>query len=161
MDPSSCWENIGRLGNRARLLRFFKYAKSTGAYPAHLANPVDDLFIDPMPYKRRQRITIPQFRAIHGAAPQWLQWLMTLAFHLALRRIDLVNLRFEDVIGDRIVSPIRKTDTQARDIEATSADFPIHADVRRVIVQSRRFSLELGRCPFVIHRPRARSCAST
>ena len=38
--------------------------------------------------------------------------------------IDLVNLRFEDVIGDRIVSPIRKTDTQAREIEATSVDFP-------------------------------------
>lgn len=134
------------------LLRFFKFAKSTGVYPEHLANPVDDLFIDPLPHKRRQRITIPQFRAIHRVAPPWLQWLMTLAFHLALRRIDLVNLRFEDIVGDRIVSPIRKTDTQARDIEATSVDFPIHPDVRRVIQESRRSSLRLGRCPFIIHR---------
>jgi enterobacteria phage integrase len=137
---------------RTLLLRFFRYAKSTGLYPAHLTNPVDDLFIDPVPHKLRQRITIPQFRAIHQAAPPWLQWLMTLAFHLALRRIDLVNLRFEDIVGDRIVSPIRKTDTQARDIEATSVDFPVHPDVRRIIVEARRSSLRLGRCPFVIHR---------
>lgn len=137
---------------RTLLSRFFKYAKSTGLYPAHLANPVDDLFIDPVPHKRRQRLTVIQFRAIHDVAPLWLQWLMTLAFHLALRRIDLVNLRFDDIAGDRIVSPVRKTDTQARDIEATSVDFPIHPDVRRVILESRRSSLQVGRCPFIIHR---------
>lgn len=77
---------------------------------------------------------------------------MTLAFHLALRRIDLVNLRFDDVVGDRIISPIRKTDTQAREIEATSVDFPIHPDVRRVLLEARRSSLKLGRCPFIVHR---------
>ena len=137
---------------KSLLLRFFRFAKSTGLYPAHLTNPVDDLYVDPIPHKRRQRITIEQFRAIYRVAPQWLQWLMTLAFHLALRRIDLVNLRFDDVAGDRIISAIRKTDTQARDIEAMSVDFPIHADVRRVIAESRRSSLRLGRCPFIIHR---------
>ena len=137
---------------KSLLLRFFRYAKSTGLYPAHLANPVDDLYIDPIPHKRRQRITIEQFRVIYRVAPQWLQWLMTLAFHLALRRIDLVNLRFEDVAGDRIISAIRKTDTRARDIEAMSVDFPVHRDVRRVISESRRSSLRLGRCPFIIHR---------
>jgi len=134
------------------LLRFFRYAKSNGAYPSHLANPVDDLFVDPLPHKRRQRMTLEQFNAIYRTAPQWMRWLMTLAFHLALRRIDLVNLRFDDVVGDRIISPIRKTDSQAREIEATSVDFPIHADVRRVILESRRSSLRLGRCPFIVHR---------
>jgi integrase len=82
-----------------------------------------------------------QFRAIHRVAPEWLQWLMTLTLLLALRRVDLVNLRFEDVVEDRIVSAIRKTDTQARDVEATSVDFPIHPDVRRVIAESRRSSV--------------------
>ena len=134
------------------LLRFFRYAKSTGTYPSHLANPVDDLFVDPLPHKRRQRITLEQFHAIYAVAPQWLRWLMTLAMHLALRRIDLVNLRFDDVVADRIVSQIRKTDTQARDIEATSVDFPIHPEVRRVLIEARRSSLRLGRCPFIVHR---------
>jgi enterobacteria phage integrase len=134
------------------LLRFFRYAKSTGIYPSHLANPVDDLFVDPLPQKRRQRMTIEQFNAIHAVAPQWLRWLMTLAFHLALRRVDLVSLRFDDVVGDRIISPIRKTDTQARDIEATSVDFPIHPDVHRVLLEARRSSLRVGRCPFIVHR---------
>jgi integrase len=134
------------------LQRFFRYAKSTGMYPSHLTNPVDDLFIDPLPQKRRQRMTIEQFNSIYAVAPLWLRWLMTLAFHLALRRIDLVNLRFDDVIGDRIVSPIRKTDTQAREIEATSVDFPIHPDVRQVLQEARRSSLKLGRCPFIVHR---------
>ena len=134
------------------LLRFFRYAKSTGIYPVHLTNPVDDLFVDPLPQKRRQRMTIEQFNAIYAVAPQWLRWLMTLAFHLALRRVDLVSLRFDDVVGDRIISPIRKTDTQARDIEATSVDFPIHPDVRAVLIEARRSSLRLGRCPFIVHR---------
>lgn len=134
------------------LLRFFKYAKSHGDYPSHLANPVDDLFIDPIPAKQRRRMTTGQFRAVYAAAPQWMQWLMVLAFHLALRRVDLVSLRFTDVVGGRIISPIRKTDTEARDLESTSVDFPIHPDVQRVIVESRRSSLKAGRCPFIVHR---------
>ncbi len=134
------------------LLRFFRYAKSTGLYPSHLSNPVDDLFVDPLPHKIRQRMTIGQFNAIYSVAPQWLRWLMTLAFHLALRRVDLVNLRFDNVVGDRIISPIRKTDSQARDMEATSVDFPIHPDVRNVLMEARRSSLRVGRCPFIVHR---------
>ena len=134
------------------LLRLFRYAKSTGMYPSHLGNPVDDLFVDPLPHKCRHRMTIEQFNAIYSVAPQWLRWLMTLAFHLALRRVDLVSLRFDDVAGDRIISPIRKTDSQARDMEATSVDFPIHPDVRNVLMEARRSSLRVGRCPFIVHR---------
>ena len=137
---------------RTLLLRFFRYAKSNGTYPSHLANPVDDLFVDPVPHKKRQRITIAQFRAVHSASPEWLQWLMTLGFHLALRRVDLVNLRFSDIVDGRIISPIRKTDTDARELEATSVDFPIHPDVQRVIAEARRSSLRAGRCPFIVHR---------
>src|SRR5690606_6718598 len=37
------------------LVRFFRYAKSHGAYPSHLVNPVDDLFVDPVPRKQRHR----------------------------------------------------------------------------------------------------------
>jgi integrase len=134
------------------LERFFRYAKSAGIYPSHLANPANDLFVDPIPHKQRQRITMDQFRAIYTEAPPWLRWLMTLGFHLALRRVDLVNLRFDDVMDDRIVSPIRKTDTGCRDIEATSVDFPLHPDVRRVIAEARVSSLQAGRCPFIVHR---------
>lgn len=137
---------------RTLLLRFFRYAKSTGMYPSHLGNPVDDLFVDPLPHKRRQRMTLQQFDAIYLVAPPWLRWLMTLALHLALRRVDLVSLRFDDVAGDRIVSAIRKTDSEARDMEATSVDFPIHPDVRNVLMEARRSSLRVGRCPFIVHR---------
>src|SRR5690606_27166805 len=97
-------------------------------------------------------MTMKQFRAMHGAAPQWLRWLMTLGFHLALRRVDLVNLRFSDIVEGRIVSPIRKTDTDARELESTSVDFPIHPDVQRVISEARRSSIRVGRCPFLVHR---------
>jgi len=137
---------------RSLLRRFFSYAKSTGLYPSHLPNPVDDLFVDPPLPKQRQRMTIAQFKAIHDAAPQWLRWLMVLGLHLALRRVDLVNLRFDDVVGDRIISPIRKTDSKARDMESTSVDFPVHPDVRIVLAQARRSSLRVGRCPFIVHR---------
>lgn len=134
------------------LARFFSFAKSTGMYPPHLVNPVDDLFVDPLPAKRRQRMTTGQFRAIYGCSPPWLRWLMTLGLHLALRRVDLVSLRFDDVSNGRIVSAIRKTETDAREIDATSVDFPLHPDLRRVIAESRRSSLSVGRCPFIVHR---------
>lgn len=134
------------------LMRFFKYAKSTGIHPSYLPNPVDNLYTDPVPPKQRQRMTLKQYRAIYVESPEWLQILMTLALHLALRRVDLVNLRFEDVVGDRIVSSIRKTDTQAREIEATSVDFPVHPDVRRAIAIARKSSLKNRRCPFIVHR---------
>jgi integrase len=149
----SCSSQFEQTKMRTLLLRFFRYAKSHGAYPSHLVNPVDDLFVDPVPRKRRHRMTMRQFRAVYAAAPEWLQWLMTLAFHLALRRVDLVNVRFSDVVGGRIVSPIRKTDTDARDLESTSVDFPVHPDVQRVITAARRSSIRVGRCPFIVHRP--------
>ena len=90
----SCSSHFEQTKMRTLLMRFFRYAKSYGAYPSHLVNPVDDLFVDPVPRKQRHRMTIRQLRAMYAAAPEWLQWLMTLAFHLALRRVDLVNLRF-------------------------------------------------------------------
>lgn len=137
---------------RTILERFFQYAKSQGCYPQHLPNPVDDLYVDPSPGKRRRRMTIEQFQAIRQVAPAWLQTTMILGLHLALRRVDLVNLRFDDIDDDRIVSPIRKTDTAARAIEATSVSFPLHPDVRRAMNAARLSSLEAGRCPFIVHR---------
>ena len=70
ISPGSQFEQ-GKL--KTLLLRFFRYAKSTGMYPSHLGNPVDDLFVDPLPHKRRQRMTIEQFNAIYSVAPQWLR----------------------------------------------------------------------------------------
>ena len=34
------------------LTRFFRYSKSNGTFPSHLPNPVNDLFIDPIPRKQ-------------------------------------------------------------------------------------------------------------
>jgi hypothetical protein len=84
----------GKAALKTLLLRLFRYAKSTGMYPSHISNPVGDLFVDPLPHKRRQRMSIEQFEAVYSVAPQSLRWLMTLAFHLALRRVDLLSLCF-------------------------------------------------------------------
>ena len=137
---------------RTLTFSYFKFAKSSGIFPNSLPNPVDDLFLDPIPPKRRRRMTLDQFQAIYSFAPDWLQRCMVLAFHLALRRVDLVQLRFDDISGNRIISRVRKTDTDARSFESTSVSFPIHGDVRRVINEARVSSLRCGRCPFIIHR---------
>jgi enterobacteria phage integrase len=137
---------------RTLLKRFFQLAKSQGDYPQHLPNPVDDLFVDPSPGKLRQRMTLSQFHAILVEAPDWLRTMMVLGLHLALRQVDLVSLRFQDVQADRIVSAVRKTDSDARGFEATSVSFPIHPDVRRAIAKARESSIVAGRCPYIIHR---------
>jgi hypothetical protein len=51
---------------------------------------------------------------------------MTLAFDPALRRVDLVSLRFDDVAGDRLIRPIRKTGSQARGHCQASASLGWH-----------------------------------
>jgi integrase len=132
---------------RTLLRKFFQFTKSQGDYPQHLPNPVDDLFVDPNSGKLRQRMTPSQFHAILAEAPDWLKTMMVLGLHLALRRIDLVSLRFEDIQGDRIVSAVRKTDSDARGFEATSVSFPIHPDVRRAIAKARESSIVAARCP--------------
>ena len=48
------------------LVRFFRYAKSTGIYPCYLTNPVTDLLVDP-----GGRLTTAQLRTIYRAAPTW------------------------------------------------------------------------------------------
>lgn len=146
---------------RSLLKRFFQFAKSNGQYPQHLPNPVNDLFVDPPPGKKRQRMTLQQFQAIYSQAPDWLRAMMVLALHLALRRIDLVHLRFDHVVGERVISRIRKTDSDARDIEATSVSFRMHPDVHRIIAAARESSIRAGRCPFVIHRVPERKTTRT
>lgn len=141
------------------LRSFFRYAKSNGLFPPHLPNPVDDLDVAVIQPKRRQRMTLAQFRVVYEYAPLWLQWTMVLALHLALRRADLVNLRYEDIIDDRLVARIRKSESDARSIDAMSVDFPIHPDVKRVLKRSRESALRLGRPPFVIHRQPSRLSA--
>jgi hypothetical protein len=133
------------------LLRFFQVLIRHSSSTAH------DLVVGPVPQTQRQQMTVEQFRAIYVCAPCWWQWLKTLGIPgVALRRVDLVNLRFDDVVGDRMINPIRQTDTQARDIEEASVDFPIHADVRRVIAEARRSSPQVGGLP-VCRSPPART----
>jgi integrase len=144
IQPDSPFE---RAKLRTLLERFVQFANSSGNYLQHIRNPADELFVDPPPGKLRRRMTLEQFRALFAQAADWLRHLMVLALQLALRRVDLVNLRFEDVVQDRIISRIRKTDTQARDIEATSVSFPILPDVHRVIVAARESSIRAHRCP--------------
>lgn len=75
---------------------------------------VTNFYFDRVPQKRRTRITLQQFKAICDSSSECLQWLLTLAFHFALHRVGLLNLCFDDVVYDRIVSSIRKADTRLR-----------------------------------------------
>ena len=102
------------------------FPNSIGISPTDPGNPVDAVFADPLPDKRRPRMTLEPFKALYSIAPHWLQWLMPPAFDPALRRFDLVSLRFEDLAGDRIIRPIRNTDSQARGHCQASASLGWH-----------------------------------
>jgi hypothetical protein len=57
---------------------------------------------------------------------------------LLLQRRDRLSSRIGDhVVGERVISRIRKTDSDARDIEATSVSFRMHPDVHRIIAATR------------------------
>lgn len=67
------WEARSSPARSRLLLRFFRCANSTGISPTDPGNPVDDVFADSLPHKRRPRMTIEPFNALYSIAPRWLQ----------------------------------------------------------------------------------------
>lgn len=139
---------------RAHLVNFFRWLRARGDYPAMAPNPASELLTRRLPPKRRARLTLPQFRALYRAAPDWLGDLMLICLHTTLRRDDLVNLRFEQVDGEYLETHVRKSEGRVGGPARLRIWLPPTVHAR--IDDARERAAHRGDCPFVInHLPRS------
>ena len=59
--------------------------------------------------KKRQRLTLEQFREMHANSPTWLQNAMEIALITLQRRQDIVSMKFSDIKEGRVVITEGKT----------------------------------------------------
>lgn len=121
------------------LVRLFDFAISVGA--RHDANPATALHIDKQDPVQRRRLTLDQYRAIYGQAEPWMQSAMTLMIQTTLRPGDVLRLRFDQVVGDRLHCTVRKTQK--------NLSIRLNSAALEAIATQRQSGLL---CPYIIHR---------
>ena len=82
--------------HRGTLIDLFRFAQMKGLYPSDLDNPASVTYPKARYEKRRQRITLEQFRAIHAIAPPWLQIAMELGLVTLQGRAEVISMKFSD-----------------------------------------------------------------
>lgn len=98
----------------------------------------------PTAERKRQRLTLEGYRAIHDAAPPWLQNAMDLSLHTLLRRGDICGLRFADLRdGFLWITP-----TKTRNSTGLKLKIRISSEMQKVIDRCRDAVLS----PYVVHR---------
>lgn len=94
--------------------------------------------------RKRERLTVEVYKAIHGKAPAWLQAAMDLSLLTLLRREDVVSARFSDVRDEKLCIVPSKTENTSGvrlRIAMSEALLSIVAKARDSVVS-----------PFIVHR---------
>lgn len=125
---------------RQMLIEVFDFALSRGYLPHNYGNPASVLATRREPKPKRERLTLDQFKAIHAKAEPWLQIGMELMLITTLRPSDVVNLKFDQVIGGALYTEIRKVQRFLR-FELREADQLIIARARDDVLS-----------PYIVHR---------
>lgn len=94
--------------------------------------------------RKRERLTLDAYKAIHAQAPAWVQNAMDVSLLTLLRREDVVAAKFSDVIDDALhVIPIKTADSSGIRIQ-----IPVEGDLANVLARCRDAVVS----PFLIHR---------
>lgn len=93
--------------HRAIMLELFQFAQNKGYREINPVEPTMTLSPDP---KKRQRLTIEQFKAIHEAAPDWMKIAMELGLLTLQGRNEVLNMKFSDVKDDLLYVTRKKTE---------------------------------------------------
>ena len=94
--------------------------------------------------RKRERMTVEQYRAIHAEAPGWLQTAMDLSLLTLLRREDVVTLRFADVReGALWVVPSKTANSSGLRLQIAMSD-----ELVRLVATAR----DNIASPYIIHR---------
>lgn len=96
---------------RAVLSQVCQYAQTKGWLER---NPVEPTRSDNQHEKKRKRLTVEQFQAIHELAPEWMKIAMELGLLCLLGRAEVINARFDDVRDGRLHYVRQKTKERSK-----------------------------------------------
>lgn len=95
----------GYTKHRGTLSQLFKFAITKGLAET---NPVESTFAKKTK-KKRQRMTLAQYKVLHAEAPEWMQIAMEMALLTLQGRNEIVNMKIEDLRGDYLYVIRKKT----------------------------------------------------
>jgi integrase len=86
--------NDSYIKHRGMLLELFRFSINKGA---RSDNPVVAIYSKFAIKKKRNRLTIKEYKAIHTIAPEWMQIAMELALITLQGRHEVCNMKFSDI----------------------------------------------------------------
>lgn len=95
----------GYTKHRGTLSQLFKFAITKGLAET---NPVESTFAKKTE-KKRQRMTLEQYKVLHAAAPDWMKIAMEIGLLTLQGRNEVVNMKFGDLQGDYLYVIRKKT----------------------------------------------------
>lgn len=144
---------------RPTLSKFFQFLMGQGVAASNPFNSTDTaphLMKRGKPKKRRRPLHLAEFWKVYEHAPQFLRDAMAISLATTLRRGDIVNLRFEDIVDGRLRVTIGKSVGQRGFARASHLAWNLddHPMLKDVVNASRERSLTLLRCPYIVaHKP--------
>ncbi len=140
--------------HRILLAELFDFAVGKGYLPTHFGNPARVLLKRTKPPKRRSRLTLPEFKALHSVAPPWLQNAMDISLQTTLRLGDVIRLRFDDIRDGYLYVTPQKTRDQRDPIHLKIS---IGQELESVFRRARQSGVI---SPFIVHYKPARRVPS-
>lgn len=92
--------------HRGTLIQLFRFAINKGLAQS---NPVESTFTKKGTNKKRQRMTLAQYKALHAAGPEWMKVAMEISLLTLQGRHEVVNMKLEDLRDDYLYVVRQKT----------------------------------------------------
>lgn len=140
---------------KPELNRFVKWAMLSGAIKLH-ANPIDLLDKKPVPSKKRDRLTLDVFQKVLTVAKargfDGLVGACKLGLITCLRRGDLADLTWEDVVDGELQVTVNKSEAVRGSIKAARLKWKLsnHPDLVQVLKELKTVAMMNRDCPYIL-----------
>ncbi len=118
-------------------------------------NPYTILKFKVKPAKNRDIMTMADLQQIIDIARQTDQHFVAnslmLGFYTGLRRNDIVNLRFDNIVDNKLTTIVTKSEGGAQKTKRHTWDLAVHKELRLLINELRESALQHRNCPYLIH----------
>lgn len=129
--------------HRGTLIDLFRFAITKGWVDN---NPAEVTYAKADNTKKRQRMTLEQFKALHEIAPDWLKIAMELAMLTLQGRNEIINMRFDDFQDDEQYLFVTRLKTDKH--EWSNIRIKTTKELRSILKRARRSGIA---SPYVVH----------
>lgn len=128
--------------HRGTLIDLMRFAITKGY---RKDNPAEPTYSKQNITKERQRMTLEQYKAIHSAAPVWIQCAMEIALMTLQSRNEVCSMRYEDIKDGHLHVVRQKSQSK----EWSRLRIAVTPQLENIIKRTRESGIA---SPFIIHR---------